>query len=327
MPDIPRIKLARLPTPLQPLDRLSSELGGPRIWIKRDDQTDTVASGNKLRKLEFTVARALAEDANVLITCGGVQSNHCRSTAVVASQLGLRCHLILRGSKPAEVDGNLLLDRLLGARITYLSNEKFRNIDRYLSDMADQYRDSGKTPYSIPIGASDETGIWGYINCCRELKQDFQDRQIRPDYIISAAGSGGTLGGLIIGNVLHDIGSKVLAFNVCDDEAYFVNKIREDFKMWELRYDSPLATDHLPITVVDGYVGAGYAIAGQPVFDTIRRVAQLEGVILDPVYTGKAFHAMITELKKGRFRECKDIVFIHTGGIYGNFPQKDQFVF
>ena len=327
MSEIPRIKLARLPTPLQPLDRLSNELGGPRIWIKRDDQTDTVASGNKLRKLEFTVARALAEDANVLITSGGVQSNHCRSTAVVASHLGLQCHLILRGSEPAEVDGNLFLDRLLGARITFLSKDQFRNIDQYLSDIAIQYRDSGYTPYSIPIGASDETGIWGYINCCRELKQDFQDRQIHPDYIISAAGSGGTLGGLIIGNVLHDIGSKILAFNVCDDEEYFVNKIREDFKMWEHRYDSPVFTDHLPISVVDGYVGPGYAIAGQPVFNTIRRVAQLEGVILDPVYTGKAFHAMITELKKGRFRESKDIVFIHTGGIYGNFPQKDQFVF
>ncbi|MCY4531720.1 MAG: D-cysteine desulfhydrase family protein [Gammaproteobacteria bacterium] len=327
MPEISRIKLARLPTPLQPLDRLSNELGGPRIWIKRDDQTDTVASGNKLRKLEFTVARALAEDANVLITSGGVQSNHCRSTAVVASHLGLQCHLILRGSEPSEVDGNLFLDRLLGARITFLSKEQFRNIDQYLSDIATQYRDRGNTPYSIPIGASDETGIWGYINCCGELKQDFQDRQIQPDYIISAAGSGGTLGGLIIGNVLHEIGSKILAFNVCDDEEYFVNKIREDFKRWEHRYDSPVVTDHLPISVVDGYVGVGYAIAGQPVFNTIRRVAQLEGVILDPVYTGKAFHAMITELKKGRFRESKDIVFIHTGGIYGNFPQKDQFVF
>ncbi len=327
MPEIPRIKLARLPTPLQPLDRLSNELGGPRIWIKRDDQTDTVASGNKLRKLEFTVARALAEDANVLITSGGIQSNHCRSTAVVASHLGLQCHLILRGSEPAEVDGNLFLDRLLGARITFLSKEQFRNIDQYLLDITTQYRDSGNTPYSIPIGASDETGIWGYINCCGELKQDFQDRQIQPDYIISAAGSGGTLGGLIIGNVLHEIGSKILAFNVCDDEEYFVNKIREDFKRWEHRYDSPVFTDQLPISVVDGYVGPGYAIAGQPVFNTIRRVAQLEGVILDPVYTGKAFHAMITELKKGRFRESKDIVFIHTGGIYGNFPQKDQFVF
>ena len=114
---------------------------------------------------------------------------------------------------------------------------------------------------------------------------------------------------MIIGNVLHDIGSKILAFNVCDDEAYFVTKIREDFKQWELRYDSPLTTDHLPITVVDDYVGPGYAIAGQPVFDTIRRVAQLEGVILDPVYTGKAFHAMITELNQGRFRGSEDIVF------------------
>jgi D-cysteine desulfhydrase len=325
--DIPRISLARLPTPLQPLDRLSTELGGPRIWLKRDDLTDTAASGNKLRKLEFTVARALEEKATVLITCGGVQSNHCRATALVARQLGLTCHLLLRGSEPPEVDGNLLIDRILGTEITFLRGDQYADLDRCFADAAEHHESLGEVPYCIPIGASDETGLWGYIECCRELLQDFEAQSINPGHIVSATGSGGTLGGLILGNAIHQLGANIVAFNVCDDEAYFVNKIREDFSQWESRYDQAVDTSALPINVIDGYVGPGYARATPPVFDTIKQLARLEGIILDPVYTGKAFHAMIEELNQGRFRESDDIVFIHTGGIYGNFPQKQEFDF
>ncbi len=327
MPDIPRVPLARLPTPLQALDRLSRETGGPRIWLKRDDQTDTVASGNKLRKLEFAVARALAENSQVLITCGGLQSNHCRSTAVVASQLGLKCHLILRGAQPQVADGNLFLDQLLGASITYLDRREYQDLDAHFADIAARYRTSGLHPYEIPTGASDATGLWGYINCCKELQQDFRNAGIQPTHVVSATGSGGTLGGLIIGNAMHDLGCEITAFNVCDDEAYFVNKIRQDFGDWEERYNAPLETAQLPINVIDGYVGPGYARATPEVFETISHVARTEGVILDPVYTGKAFHAMLQEIARGRFKDSKDIVFIHTGGIYGNFPQKDEFVF
>lgn len=326
-PAIPRIELARLPTLLQPLDRLSAELGGPRIWLKRDDLTDTVATGNKLRKLEFTVARALEEKATVLITCGGVQSNHCRSTAVVARQLGLTCHLLLRGHEPTVSDGNLLIDRILGTEITFLDRGQDADLDRCFADAADHYRSQGEVPYCIPVGASDETGLWGYIECCKELRKDFEQQAISPGHIVSATGSGGTMGGLILGNEIHQLGACITAFNVCDDEAYFINKIREDFGRWESRYGMPVDTSALPINVIDGYVGPGYARATQPVFDTIKHLARLEGVILDPVYTGKAFHAMLEELNQGRFQESEDIVFIHTGGVYGNFPQKDQFNF
>ncbi|MDA0790674.1 MAG: D-cysteine desulfhydrase family protein [Proteobacteria bacterium] len=324
---VPRISLARLPTPLQPLDRISERIGGPRIWIKRDDLTDTVGSGNKLRKLEFVAGQACEEGADILITAGGVQSNHCRATALVASRLGLRCHLVLRGKAPAESDGNLLLDRLLGAEISFLAGSSYQEVEQGLDQAAERYRSEGLRPYVIPIGASDEVGLWGYVACCEELKQDLAENGVSGATIISAAGSGGTLGGLILGNAIHELGCHVSAFNVCDDEAYFVNKVRQDFSRWEARYGRPISTRDLEIHVIDGYVGPGYARATRPVFDTIGELARSEGIILDPVYTGKAFNAMIQELNQGRLRKSQDIVFIHTGGIFGLFPQKGEFSF
>lgn len=318
----PRIELARLPTPLVPLDRLSAEVGGPRIWLKRDDLTDMTASGNKLRKLEFSVAQALEEDATVLITCGGVQSNHCRATAVVASQLGLKCQLLLRG-KPVEgaADGNLMLDQLLGAEIDYITVDQWNNIDPVFDEVSARWRERGEKPFCIPTGASDEIGLWGYINAAGELKSDFADHDIDPGYIVSATGSGGTLGGLVVGRELEEMSTEIVSFNVCDDEAYFVNKVSADIARWEQRYDFWLGNTP-PITLIDGYVGPGYALADSHVYDTIKRLARLEGVILDPVYTGKAFDAMLTEIGKGRFSGTDDIVFMHTGGLFGLFPHR-----
>lgn len=320
----PRISLARLPTPLMPMTRISERLGGPMIWIKRDDLTDTPACGNKLRKLEFNVAEALAMGADVLITSGGVQSNHCRATALVAARLGLKSHLILRGREPALADGNLLLDRLLGANISYVSQAQYDDLPGIYEELEDHYRQSGLTPFSIPVGASDEIGLWGYITAAAELKSDFETHNIRPGYVFSAAGSGGTLGGLVIGRQLHGLSAQMIAFNVCDDEAWFVNKISTDIKRWQKRYGHELDPGELRINVVDGYVGPGYAKAGPRVFETIRTVAQTEGVILDPVYTGKAFDAMISEIEAGKYRDTDDVVFLHTGGIFGLFPQRDE---
>lgn len=325
MIEAPRMSLARLPTPLEPLDRLSSELGGPRIWLKRDDLTDTAASGNKLRKLEFVVAAALAEQADVLITAGGVQSNHCRATAIVAARLGLSSHLVLRG-RPQAADGNLLLDQMVGAGITFANAAEFDNLDATFEQIAEGYRRQGRRPYCIPVGASDETGLWGYIEAARELKADFGRQNIRPGYLVSAAGSGGTLGGLVLGSCMHGLETQMFAFNVCDDAEWFIDKISRDFERWENRYQPGFDTSGLAINVIDGYVGPGYARADAHVFDTIRHLARLEGVLLDPVYTGKAFDAMLTEIKAGRFADTTDIVFLHTGGIFGLFPQRSELV-
>lgn len=324
---VPRVQLARLPTPLVLLERVSSAIDGPRIWLKRDDLTDTTASGNKLRKLEFSVARGLEEGATVLITCGGLQSNHCRATAVVAASLGLGCHLILRGRQESPADGNHLLDQLAGARISYVGGAAYDELDDIYAQLESEYRDQGEVPYSMPIGASDETGLWGYIQACEELAQDFQRHDITPGYVISAAGSGGTLGGLILGNEIHNLKTSMVAFNVCDDETWFVEKIQKDMSRWQGRYgqDYKLDVSSLPINIIDGYVGPGYAKAEPQVFDTIKWLAKTEGVILDPVYTGKAFNAMLEEIKHGRFKDAEDIVFLHTGGIFGIFPQREQF--
>ena len=214
--------------------------------------------------------------------------------------------------------------RARDAEITYATLEQYQDRDAMFNDLSAHYSKHGDKTYMIPVGASDEVGLWGYIECARELKKDFETANISPGAIVSATGSGGTLGGLIIGNQLHALSTKVLAFNVCDDEAYFVNKLREDFRNWERRYQGTGTAD-LPITAIDGYVGPGYGKATQNVFDTIRKVAVSEGIILDPVYTGKAFDAMLQEIGKGRFQNMSDIVFLHTGGIFGLFPQRAQF--
>ncbi|MBT4492057.1 MAG: D-cysteine desulfhydrase family protein [Gammaproteobacteria bacterium] len=321
----PRVTLANLPTPLQPLDRLSEKMG-VRIWIKRDDMTDTVACGNKIRKLEYSVGQALEENADVLVTWGGVQSNHCRATAAVAARLGLHAHLLLRGRKPESSDGNLLLDTILGADVNFLDPATYQAMDETYERFSAEYADKGLKTFRIPVGASDEIGLWGYINCAEELKQDFNNAGIEPDAIVSATGSGGTLAGLIIGNALHQLETQIYAFNVCDDEAYFVAKIGEDFERWQDRYQSTLDRSQLTINVIDGYVGPGYGRATPQVFQTIHEVAQLEGIVLDPVYTGKAFDAMLQQIRTGRFSGMNDLVFIHTGGIYGLFPQKDEII-
>lgn len=319
----PRLSLARLPTPLELLSRLSEEVG-TRIWIKRDDLTDTTASGNKIRKLEFSLGQASVEQADVMVTWGGVQSNHCRATAVLAAQLGLKSHLVLRGNEPRERDGNLLIDELVGARITFADLDEYSDMDGTYERLQREYASKGLKTFRIPVGATDEIGLWGYLECAAELKQDFELHNISPDAIISATGSGGTMAGLILGKALHGLESEIFAFNVCDDEAYFVKKISEDFARWKIRYEAKLDVSKQTINVIDGYVGPGYGRATPEVFDTIRRVARLEGIVLDPVYTGKAFNGMLDQIRQGRLKNMTDIVFVHTGGMLGLFPQKDQ---
>ena len=324
----PRLALAQTPTPLQLLQRVSSASGGPRIWVKRDDLTGSLLSGNKVRKLEFVLAHALAQNCDAIITCGGLQSNHCRATALLCAQLGLHCALILRGEQQLPPDGNLLLDYLAGADVKMVPVESYqKNLNKLLKDTAAQLRAAGKNPFVVPTGASDGIGLWGYIAACAELRDDFARHAIHPKHIVCATGSGGTQAGLTAGVVLHDIEAKVWGVAVCDDEAYFKNKVHTDLRDWQQRYAPPLDIESLLINVIDGYVGPGYAQADSEVFDTIKYVARSEGLVLDPVYTGKAFHALLSEIKRGRFDDSNDIVFVHTGGVFGVFPQREQFQF
>lgn len=319
-----RLSLATLPTPLVPLRRISAEIGGPLIWLKRDDLTGSTLGGNKVRKLEFSLAAAIDQGCDTIITMGGVQSNHCRATALLCAQLGLHCHLLLFGQeKPA--DGNLLLDKLAGARISfYPASDDPREKEKKLEEWRRHHLDNGTKPFTIPTGASDATGLWGYIAAAQELQDDFSRQEIHPGHIVTATGSGGTQAGLILGNQLFELGSVVWGVNVDHDAQYFVNKIRNDMGDWKQLYDQPLDTENLDINIIEGYLGKGYGIASAKVFETIRHLAKTEGIVLDPVYTGKAFYGMLEQIKLGRFGDASDIVFIHTGGIFGLFPQRDQ---
>ena len=325
----PRLNLAQTPTPLTPLDRLSEAMKGPRIWVKRDDMTGGVVSGNKIRKLEFCLARALEEGCDTIITAGGVQSNHCRATAILCAQLGLRCHLVLRGDDSDIADGNLMLDKLVGATISFYRPAEFvQRSQAIFDDLSSSYEQQGHKVMVVPIGASDGTGLWGYIAACEELRHDFQQHAIHPGHIISATGSGGTQGGLTVGNQLFGLNATVWGVNVCDDADYFINKVGEDIRQWYALYqdiiDPALDLDQLRANVIEGYVGPGYAKATAEIFDTIKLVAQTEGLVLDPVYTGKGFHGMLDQLQQGRFDDSSDIVFIHTGGVFGLYPYREQ---
>lgn len=332
MVDYPaRLPLAISPTPLQLLSRISREVGGPRIWIKRDDLTGALLSGNKVRKLEFVLAHALAQGCDTIITCGGLQSNHCRASAVLCAQLGLHCRLILRGELPSSSDGgllpdgNLLLDFLVGADVRAFPVEIYqKNLLKLLREADAELRNVGRTPFIIPTGASDGIGMWGYVAACDELRADFLRHQIQPKHIVCATGSGGTQAGLTAGVALHAIDAKVWGVAVCDDENYFQHKVRADLRDWKKLWSQALDIESLPIHVIDNYVGPGYAKADAEVFDTIARVARAEGIVLDPVYTGKAFHGMLSEIARGRFDDSADIIFVHTGGVFGLFPQRDQ---
>tara|TARA_B110000444_G_C18826004_1_gene590360 strand:- start:871 stop:1890 length:1020 start_codon:yes stop_codon:yes gene_type:complete len=324
-----RVSLAQLPTPLQPVERLViANTRAPRIWIKRDDLTGAALSGNKVRKLEFILAAVQDAECDTVITSGGLQSNHCRATSLACAKLGLNAHLILRGEKQEIADGNLLLDYLSGAEVSCYSIKEYQqSLDSLFDYWLDHYESIGRKPFKVPTGASDGIGLWGYIAAAEELKNDVFRLNINPGAIVCATGSGGTQGGLMVGAEIHQLGCKVWGINVCDDERYFVDKVHEDIIDWQDRYPLGYKCEDIKVNIIDGYVGSGYAKAAPEIFETIAKVASTEGIVFDPVYTGKAFHGLIQELEAGRFDDCEDLIFVHTGGLFGLFPQKNQIIY
>jgi D-cysteine desulfhydrase len=315
-----RIRRARLPTPLEPARRLSNKLG-VELLVKRDDLTGSSLSGNKIRKLEFLFAEAAAEGADTVITCGGEQSNHCRATAIAAAELGLRSYLLLRTDNPKEppaAEANILLDRLVGAEIRWVSREEYRRRAQLFVEVQGQLLAQRRKAYVIPEGGSNAVGAWGYVGCVEELAQELGDK---PLTIVYAAGSGGTGAGLILGIKLLKLPWRAVGINVCDDKAYFVGVIGDIVEAAIKKWSLPLAFERGEIEIIDGYVGVGYAKSRPEELQTIRDVARTEGLILDPVYTGKAFHGLTQELLRDRAALGERICFLHTGGIYGLFPK------
>lgn len=319
-------ELARTPTPLQYLERASARWGrGHRLWIKRDDLTGCLLSGNKVRKLEYITAFAQDEGYDTLITCGGIQSNHCRATAFAGAQLGMPVHLVLRGEPSGAPQGNLLLDHLAGAMVShYPTAEYVRGLEGILAELQQHYAQQGRRALVIPTGGSDGLGVWGYLSAALELATDLEHAEVDSAHLVCATGSGGTQAGLTLGTALFELPLTVWGVNVCDDERYFLDKVAADVADWQAR-NPGVTTQELPTRVLDGYVGAGYARASSSVFELIAELSRLEGVLLDPVYTAKAFSGLIAEIEKGRFEGTRDIVFVHTGGIFGVFPQSEGF--
>jgi D-cysteine desulfhydrase len=324
----PRRSLALLPTPLHLLERFPTGFQRPRIWIKRDDLTGAALSGNKVRKLEFCVGDALEQKSDVLITCGGSQSNLCRAVALVGAQLGLRVHLALRGEPTEHPDGNLFLAQLAGAAVTYVSAEDYRSrIWPVMNEIAARYASDGHRPYAMGPGASNEVGLWGYLMAAEELRTDFETHGISPGALIVATGTTSTVSGLLLGTRVFGLRAEVLGITVGGAGATLETKVVKDLVRWQTRYDPGQSVEGLQARILDGYVGPGYGRAEPHIYALIAQMARTEGILLDPVYTAKAFHGLLEETRRGRFDGCDDIVFVHTGGLFGLFPHRNDFDF
>lgn len=322
----PRVSLAHLPTPLEHLPRLSEHLGGPQIWVKRDDCTGLATGGNKTRKLEFSMGEALESGADTVITVGAVQSNHVRQTAAAACKLGLACEVLLehRVSNPTDyytASGNVLLDRIFGANLRdYPSGTDF---DVAMEEVADEVRAQGGKPYIVPGGASNRIGALGYVNCAIELLQQIDDQGLNIDHIVTATGSAGTQGGLIVG--LKAMGSNIPLLGI----GVNVPRDQQEEKVYQLACETadyigrPGCVAREDVVANCDYVGDGYGVPTESMNEAVLLLARKEGLLFDPVYSGKGLAGMIDLIRNGMLGDG-NIVFLHTGGSAALFAYTDQ---
>lgn len=317
MREIPRIQFAHLPTPIEVMPRLSEKLRGPKLLVKRDDQTGLGFGGNKTRKLEFLLAEARFQAAKTLITEGAVQSNHCRQTAAAAARFGFACTLVLTGERPNRSNGNLLLDNLFGAELVFTNSE---DAEATMHKVFQEKQSQGKNPYLIPLGGSTPTGAVGYVYAMREL----MEQGCNPDWILFATGSGGTQAGLMVGARLFGIRGKILGISVSKPgvdlekgAADLATKVA-DFLGEKMSFDST------QMLINSDYTGKGYGIMGEAEREAISLFAKTEGLLLDPVYTGRAAAGMIDLIRKGFFKPSETVLFWHTGGTPALFADDYQ---
>jgi len=321
-----RQSLAHLPTPLEPLARLSAALGGPRLLVKRDDCTGLGLGGNKTRKLEFLMAEALARGADTVITTGGVQSNHVRQTAAAAAKLGLACELVLTrvvpwGGPDYELSGNIQLDRLFGARVHLHDGGTDRTAA--METLAESLRRAGKTPYLVPTGGSNPVGALGYAAAAAELAAQAEERGETFTAVIHASSSGGTQAGLTAGLAALAPGVRVIGVDVdAHPEAVAAEVRRLAGEVWE-RLALPGSFPEDKVILQEGYAGEAYGLPTEAMAEAVRRTARLEGLLLDPVYSGKAMAGLIGLIEEGEFSAKDTVVFLHTGGMPALFPYRE----
>jgi len=309
-----RHPLGFFPTPLVQLPRLTRELGGPPIWMKRDDQTGLALGGNKTRKLEYLLGDALARGADTLVTGGAAQSNHCRQTAAAAAACGLDCHLVLGGEPPATPAGNLLLDELLGARLHW-AGEHRKGED--LPRVADALRAAGRRPCIIPYGGSNEIGAMGFVEAVRELGAQVQDTGVRFGTVVFASSSAGTQAGLLVGRHAYAYEFEILGIQVDKeglDETPLAIRVRDLAQGTATGLGLGVRFDLDEVRLDARFTGAGYGIVGAPEREAIRLVARTEGILLDPVYTGRAMAGLIELVRVGALPSSAPVLFWHTGG-------------
>ncbi|MGL5055708.1 MAG: D-cysteine desulfhydrase family protein [Fusobacteriaceae bacterium] len=323
-----KIDLANFPTKIEKMEKISKETG-VNIYIKRDDQTGSEISGNKIRKLEFSIYDALENGCDTLITCGGIQSNHARATAAAGIKLGMRVILVLRSDIEPEMEGNYFLNKVIGADIRIISSEDYRdNRNEIMEKIKSESDASGHKAYVIPEGASNGIGSLGYYSAMKEIKEQEEQMGIKFDRVVIAIGSGGTYVGLCMGNAdFFNREKKITGFNVCDTAEFFKEKAEEIIEESQKYLDKSIVYKAKDMDIIDGYVGIGYAQSTDEELEFIHQIARKEGVIFDPVYTGKAMYGMMNEIQKGTFKIGENILFIHTGGLFGIFSKKNQFKF
>ncbi|MCD6163658.1 MAG: D-cysteine desulfhydrase family protein [candidate division Zixibacteria bacterium] len=323
----PRFQLAITPTPLEAFFLSPSPKSGVEIFIKRDDLTGSELSGNKIRKLEFIFYDAVSCKSDIILTCGGVGSNHCRAVAAMAARIGIDCELTLMGKPPAVPDGNLLLDSLYKAKIKYITVSEYQNnIDSILTKRANALIKRGRIPYIIPEGASNPLGVWGYFLAGLELKKQLDTAEIEIDYIACAVGSGGTYAGLLAASLYLKWPVKIIGFAVNRNAGYFIEKITSLVEQFIKINKISLDFKQSDITIDDSYIGPGYAKISDKEASFIKKIAANTGIILDPAYTSKSMLGLFDYIKKGEIIPNHKVVFIHTGGLLSIFPYRKKLV-
>jgi L-cysteate sulfo-lyase len=324
----PRVKICHAPTPLEFMPNLTKHLGGPQLWIKRDDCTGVATGGNKNRKLEFLMGEALAQGATHIVTQGAVQSNHVRQTVAVAAKLGLKCtalleHRVQTNDSDYNDGGNVLLDRLMGASIEYRPGGT--DMQAAIEEVGARLKEAGEVPYVIPGGGSNTTGALGYANVALELMSQANDLGLRIDRVVHATGSAGTQAGLVAGFEALNSGIRVLGIGV---RAPKDKQEANVYKLAQATAEKIGVRGGIRREAVEAncdYVGAGYGIPTEGMAEAVTLLARTEAIFLDPVYSGKAMAGLIDLIRKGSFRKDENVVFLHTGGQVGLFAYADFF--
>ncbi|OXY81613.1 D-cysteine desulfhydrase [Oceanimonas doudoroffii] len=326
----PRLHFAHLATPLEPMHQLTKLLDGPNLWIKRDDCTGLAGGGNKTRKLEFLMADALEQGADTIITQGATQSNHARQTVAIATKLGLECHILLEDRTGAEdadynYNGNVMLDQLFGGLLRKYPGGT--DMNAAMAELAAELKAAGKKPYIVPGGGSNEIGALGYVNCALELLGQANDAGLRIDHLVHATGSAGTQAGLVTGLSGSNSGIPVLGIGVrVAREQQEANVFRLAERTAE-KLGIPGAVKREDVVANCDYVGEGYGIPAPSTLEAIQLFARHEGILLDPVYSGKGAAGLIDLIRKGHFKKGENVVFLHTGGAQALFGYRDAFDF